>query len=268
MGAAAQFAAFGAAHRPSHPVTHARWPGARPGCGHRRQLRLYALAMTDARDHEETLGPERLTTTAYAVLAVLSVNQEELSAPEINARANYGMRRFYWSPAVSHIRRELRRLLSCGFVGEREITIGRIRRSRIYQTTDAGERALAAWVVQPGIDDTIMVKNPVLLRVFLGAKAPPAFTVSLLEGRIKGVEEDIEQIVWGRRRSTELGISYGENLRYARAVGEYTLRGLYADLANLRHLRDDILDFDTEAFSSDDRHQRTEIRRRRDADEG
>jgi len=73
--------------------------------------------MSQALDgYDEDSGPGELPATAYAVLGILIVNDEELSAGEIKTRASFGMRYFYWSPAVSHIRRELRRLLALGLV--------------------------------------------------------------------------------------------------------------------------------------------------------
>lgn len=91
-----------------------------------------ALDDRDEDSGSEDSGSEELPATAYAVLGILTVNDEELSAGEIETRASFGMRYFYWSPAVSHIRRELRRLLALGLVEEREITLRRVRRSQVY----------------------------------------------------------------------------------------------------------------------------------------
>ena len=82
---------------------------------------------------------EPLSATAYAVLGILSVTDEELTPGEIRLRAEFAFRHFYWSPAVSHIRRELRRLVEMGLAAEREIAIGQVRRSQVYQTTAEGE---------------------------------------------------------------------------------------------------------------------------------
>ncbi|ALJ22343.1 hypothetical protein [Microbacterium sp. No. 7] len=78
-------------------------------------------------DHERA---EFLPATAYAVLGLLSSHQEELSPAEIKVRADWSLRSFYWSPAVSHIRRELERLLECGYV-----------EARLRMSTSAGPRA-------------------------------------------------------------------------------------------------------------------------------
>ena len=48
-----------------------------------------------------------LPVTAYLVLGVLAANDEQLTAGEIKMRAELSVGHFYWSPSVSHVRREL-----------------------------------------------------------------------------------------------------------------------------------------------------------------
>ena len=204
-----------------------------------------------------------LPSTAYAVLAILSVNDEQLSVGEIKTRASYGMRHFYWSPAVSHIRKELRRLIGLGMVEERRIKIGPVRHGQAYQTTRAGEEALARWVASSSPDEPVVVKNSVLLRVFLGGKAPLDVVLTVLDRRIAQVEEAIEEITWGRRRAAELGLDQEGQLRFPMAVGDFTLRGLYFEQANLRQLRAQIAGFDTEAFRRDTSRRRGPVRHKR-----
>jgi DNA-binding PadR family transcriptional regulator len=212
--------------------------------------------MTEALD-------EPLPATAYAVLGILSVTEEELTAGEIKKRVSYSMRHFYWSPAVSHIRRELARLVALGMVEEREIELGQVRRGLAYQTTAAGEDALARWVVSGSTRDQVVVKNSVLLRVFLGQKAPPDVLLGILDARIVEVEEAIEELNWGQRRSSELGLEKQEGLRFPHAIGEYVLRGLYFEHANLSQLRARIVGLNTEAFSHDNSRPRGPMRHRR-----
>jgi DNA-binding PadR family transcriptional regulator len=205
---------------------------------------------------------EPLSATAYAVLGILSVTDEELTPGEIRLRAEFAFRHFYWSPAVSHIRRELRRLVEMGLAAEREIAIGQVRRSQVYQTTAEGEQALARWVADGPLEEPVVVKNPVLLRVFLGDKAPRQTILSLIDARLRQVEQDIRETQWGRRRSAELGLDQQASLRFPMAVSEYKLRSLYFEQGNLRQLRDTIVGFDTESFKQDKTHERGALRRR------
>jgi len=211
----------------------------------------------------QELQTGELPSTAYAVLAILSVNDEQLSVGEIKTRASHGMRHFYWSPAVSHIRKELRRLLALGMVEEQRLKIGPVRHSQAYQTTGTGEDALARWVASSSPDEQVVVKNSVLLRVYLGAKAPLDVVLAVLDRRIAQVEEAIEEITWGRRRAAELGLDQEGHLRFPMAVGDFTLRGLYFEQANLRQLRAQIAGFDTEDFRRDTSRRRGPIRPKR-----
>jgi DNA-binding PadR family transcriptional regulator len=212
-----------------------------------------------------SLTGEPLPATAYAVLGILSVNDEELTPGEIKLRAEFAFRHFYWSPAVSHIRRELQRLLELGLVAEREIAIGQVRRSQVYRTTEAGEGALARWVSDSPLEEPVVVKNSVLLRVFLGDKAPPQTILSVIDARLDQVAEEIREAQWGRRRSAELGLDKEPSLRFPMAVSEYKLRSLYFEQGNLRQLRDTIVGFDTESFKQDETRSRGPLRRRQRA---
>jgi DNA-binding PadR family transcriptional regulator len=211
------------------------------------------------------VSDDALPSTAYAVLGILSVTDEELSPGEIKVRATFGLRHFYWSPAVSHIRRELRRLLQLGLVEEREITIGRVRTSQVYQTTEEGERTLTRWVSESAPDETVVVKNLVLLRVYLGGKAAPQTALSVIDARIAQVEAGIREAQWGHRRSAELGLDDQGSLRYPMAVNQYVLRSLYFEQSNLRQLRDTIVGFDSDGFKKDASWTRRGMRHRHDA---
>jgi len=185
-----------------------------------------------------------LPATAYTVLGVLSVLDEELSAAEIKVRCDYTLRWFYWSPAISHIRRELRRLRDLGLVTEREVTIGKVRRSTLYQATDRGEEVLRQWVSSPSVDEPVMLKNPALLRIYLGRFTDPYKLVKVLDDRLEQLEEQIKDLVWGKRRSHELGLDEEERIQYGNAIGDYLLRAAHFEYGNVRQLRDRIADHD------------------------
>jgi DNA-binding PadR family transcriptional regulator len=219
-------------------------------------------AMGESEDRPPAPDPA-LPATAYAVLGILSGFDEELTPGEIKVRAEFAFGHFYWSPAVSHIRRELRRLLELGMAGEREVSIGQVRRSLVYHATGEGERALARWVSQSPPEETVVVKNSVLLRVYFGDQAPPEASLAVIDARLAEVEEGIREAQWAHRRRAELGLDEQASPRFRLAVGEYKLRALYFEQANLRQLRDTIVGFDTEAFKRDDSRARGPLRRRR-----
>lgn len=201
---------------------------------------------------------EDLSATAYAVLGILSVNGEKLSAGEIKQRTTFALRFFYWAPAVSHIRRELRRLLALGLVQDSEVSLGGSRRAQVFHITRSGERTLRRWVAE-GDDDAVIVKDPTLLRVFLGRGVPLPKLLDLLDARLRRVDEDIRDVVWAHRRAEEMGLIPHEDRRYTMAVSQYSLRALYFELGNLRQLRDTLAGFDSEAFRHDTRWPREDI---------
>lgn len=106
-----------------------------------------------------------LPVTAYLVLGVLAANDEQLTAGEIKMRAELSVGHFYWSPSVSHVRRELARLLARGMVSETGAQSGK-RAITLYETTEAGLDAMRRWVQHFG-QDQVVIKHPVILKTWL-----------------------------------------------------------------------------------------------------
>jgi hypothetical protein len=108
----------------------------------------------------------------------------------------------------------------------------------------------------------VVIKNSVLLRVFLGSKAPLDTVLSVLDSRMAQVDDSIADLNWGLRRGRELDLLGQERLRFTRAVSEYSLRALHFERGNLQQLRDTIAGFDTEGFRGDTSRPRGPLRRR------
>ena len=109
-----------------------------------------------------------LPVTAYLVLGVLAANDEQLTAGEIKTRAELSVGHFYWSPSVSHVRRELNRLLARGMVSEIGAQSGK-RAITLYEATDSGLEALRRWVQHFPGQDQVVIKHPVILEPGLPA---------------------------------------------------------------------------------------------------
>ena len=62
-----------------------------------------------------------LPATSWAVLGMLAFD-EELSGYELKKWADHSLRFFFWSPAISNIYGELKRLQRLGYVVAREVT--------------------------------------------------------------------------------------------------------------------------------------------------
>jgi DNA-binding PadR family transcriptional regulator len=188
---------------------------------------------------------EELTLTAYAVLGVLAMNGELLTAGEIKQRATYALRFFWGSPAVSHIRRELQRMLAAGLVEVREVPLGGARTAQAYQTTDIGEQHLREWVSDESAEDAVVIRNPLLLRVWLGREIPTPDVLRIIDTRLRQVESELDDVLRGRRSGDAMGLTPHPDRRFSAAVSDYTIRQLYFDQSNLRQLRDTVATFDS-----------------------
>lgn len=136
-------------------------------------------------------GTAALPLTSFAILGLLDPT-EEYTAVEVKARAHELIRYFYWTPALSHIRRELDRLDALGYVSARVVRQGRVKSTLKYRITEAGERSLRTWVGNAPLDPPV-VKNSVLLRVWLGRRAGDK------EGVLRILESNIDRLVEERR---------------------------------------------------------------------
>lgn len=180
-----------------------------------------------------------LPVTAYLVLGVLAANDERLTAGEIKTRAELSVGHFYWSPSVSHVRRELTRLLARGMVAQTGTQSGK-RAITLYETTDAGRDALRRWVQHFPGQDQVVIKHPVILKTWLARGEDPERIVDTLERHLDATRARLDEALWSRRRSQELGITEDPEQRFSFAVLDYAIRGLYAEISNISQLRDEI----------------------------
>src|SRR6201987_5729477 len=178
-----------------------------------------------------------LPVTAYLVLGGLAANAERLTAGELKMRAELSVGHFYWSPSVSHVRRELNRLLARGMVGEIGAQSGK-RAITLYETTDAGLEALRRWVQHFPGQDQVVIKHPVILKTWLARGEDPECIIDTLDRHLDMTRARLDEALWSRQRSRELGITDDPDQRFSFAVLDYAIRGLYAAISNIAHVRD------------------------------
>ncbi|GAA2404838.1 hypothetical protein GCM10010191_10710 [Actinomadura vinacea] len=206
-------------------------------------------------------GYPDLPTTAYLVLGVLIVTDESLTAGEIKVRSQNTVGRFYWAPAVSHIRRELTRLTAQGMAAERTIHVGK-RKMTVYESTPKGEAALRAWSETLPGDEPVMIKHPLMLKIWLAGDAEPALLLDAIDRYLRKLEETIDEQQWSLARARELGLLQEPRSKYPQHVANYTLRSLYDEIANIRQLRDEISWHVGDAYQQHRDHPTTNLRRR------
>jgi len=180
-----------------------------------------------------------LPITAYLVLGVLATNDEQLTAGEIKLRAELSVGYFYWSPSVSHVRRELARLLARGMVGEAAIRSGK-RTITVYEATSDGLVALRRWVEQLPGSDQVVIKHPVILRTWLAQGSEPDRILEALDHHLSATRARLDEALWSLQRAREVGLASDPDLRFSFAVLNYSIRGLYAEISNVEQLRDEI----------------------------
>lgn len=202
-----------------------------------------------------------LPVTAYLVLGVLAANDEQLTAGEIKMRAELSVGHFYWSPSVSHVRRELTRLLQRGMVSETGAQSGK-RAITLYATTDAGLDALRRWVQHFPGQDQVVIKHPVILKTWLARGQDPEHVLDTLDRHLDATRSRLDEALWSRQRSVELGITNDPEQRYSFAVLDYAIRGLYAEISNISQLRDEIAAGTTRDPVKRVRRSKGQIRRR------
>ena len=180
-----------------------------------------------------------LPTTAYVVLGVLAATDERLTAGEIRMRADLYIGYFYWSPSVSHVRRELNRLLVRNMVNEASAGSGKRIITR-YGATPAGLEALRGWVaVLPG-PDQVVVKHPIILKTWLADGVEPERLLEMIDRHISVTRARLELELRSRERAYELDMTSDPALRFKLATLNFSIRGLYAELSNIEQLRDEI----------------------------
>jgi DNA-binding PadR family transcriptional regulator len=99
----------------------------------------------DVTPNESKSQERELTTTSYAVLAILALRDH--STYELTKQMRLSMH-YIWPRAESNVYAEPKRLVAAGLAASRKESTGRRRRT-IYSITAAGRAALREWLASP-----------------------------------------------------------------------------------------------------------------------
>ncbi|MFI9048830.1 PadR family transcriptional regulator [Streptomyces sp. NPDC053427] len=138
--------------------------------------------------------------TGWAVLGLLSFRGER-TGYELKKWADSSLRFFYWSPAISQIYAELRRLEALGYATSRRSGAEEPRATRRYTITEAGRRALTAWADESDDPGAPVLKHPLVLRVWLGHLAAPDTLRALVEQHIERTRGELKEVRDARLRA-------------------------------------------------------------------
>ncbi|MEU6117749.1 PadR family transcriptional regulator [Streptomyces sp. NPDC047117] len=130
--------------------------------------------------HQGATTYPRLPVTAWAVLGLLSF-RDDRTGYDLKKWADASLRFFYWSPAISQIYAELRRLEELGLVTSRRSGPEEPRAKRRYTITPDGRDALTAWAESTHDCGPPVLKHPLVLRIWLGHLAVPGTLRTLVE---------------------------------------------------------------------------------------
>jgi PadR family transcriptional regulator, regulatory protein AphA len=128
--------------------------------------------------------PIRLTTTSYALLALLD-QLGEATSYDIKQALDMSIQNFWPVPHTTAYE-EPARLASGGYLTVRQEAGG--RRRKLYLLTDEGRAALAAWAAEPSAAPP-QIRDEATLKVFAGADPEP-----LLASRVDWHQAKLEEL--------------------------------------------------------------------------
>jgi PadR family transcriptional regulator, regulatory protein AphA len=157
-----------------------------------------------------------LSPTARVILGLLA--WEPRTGYEIKQVTDRSTR-FFWGASYGQIYPELRRLETAGLVGSREEPRGRVPR-RVYSLTEAGRRALDAWLETA--DESYEVRDEGLLKLFFGDLMSEQQRAELIARRSAWYEESAALFRGIGEELGELDESSGSVLRYGIELMEWS----------------------------------------------
>jgi DNA-binding PadR family transcriptional regulator len=157
-----------------------------------------------------------LSPTARVILGLLA--WEPRTGYEIKQVTDRSTR-FFWGASYGQIYPELRRLEIAGLVGSREEPRGRVPR-RVYSLTEAGRRALDAWLETA--DESYEVRDEGLLKLFFGDLMSEQQRAELIARRSAWYEESAALFRGIGEELGELDESSGSVLRYGIELMEWS----------------------------------------------
>jgi DNA-binding PadR family transcriptional regulator len=157
-------------------------------------------------------GDRELTPTSYIVLGLLA---DEPGTPyDLKARVAAGVGNI-WSVQHAQLYTETARLAEEGFLDEHREAEG--RRRKTYSITKAGRKALSAWLEEDAVSDLPEVRDPGLLKLYMGAdpKALAAAQVAAHKARLKEWE-NLKMALSGFEVPEGPGLTLDAGLAYER----------------------------------------------------
>ncbi|MFI7524099.1 PadR family transcriptional regulator [Nocardia salmonicida] len=113
---------------------------------------------------------------------------EELTGNDLKKWADWSIGFFYWSPSVSQVYAELKKLEKVTLVHSRVVTDDGVRGRRLYSITEAGLWALRNWSRYAEVD-TPVLKHGVMLRLWMGHLQDPDHLKQIVNSHIENLRD-------------------------------------------------------------------------------
>ena len=174
-----------------------------------------------------------LPATSWAVLGMLTFG-EELTGNDLKKWADWSVGFFYWSPSISQVYAELKKLEAIGFVESRVVSEPGVRGRRLYAITEPGTDALRTWSRDAPVEVPVL-KHGVMLRLWMGHLNDPERLKALVAAHIANVEVQL--------RRAELHADHTDNepaWSFPRMTLRWSVRYFRAEIELARELFDEI----------------------------
>lgn len=184
-----------------------------------------------------------LPATSWAVLGMLSFG-EELTGNDLKKWADWSIGFFYWSPSVSQVYAELKKLEELSLVRSHLVADEGVRGRRLYGITEVGLRALRNWSRDAEVDMPVL-KHGVMLRLWMGHLHDPDHLERIVHTHIDNLREQARRAARHADRSeSEPGWAFTQmSLRWSQryfeaeiALAEQLLEDIHEAAARYREL--------------------------------
>lgn len=174
-----------------------------------------------------------LPATSWAVLGMLSFG-EQLTGNDLKKWADWSIGFFYWSPSVSQVYAELKKLEELDLVSSRMVNEEGVRGRRVYAITEPGLSALRSWSRDAQVEMPVL-KHNVMLRLWMGHLHEPEQLKDIVAVHIENLRDMARRAnLHAEHSESEPGWAFSEmSLRWSKRYYE-------AEIALAEELLDDI----------------------------
>ncbi|MEO9326739.1 helix-turn-helix transcriptional regulator [Gordonia aurantiaca] len=146
---------------------------------------------------------------------------EELTGNDLKKWADWSIGFFYWSPSVSQVYAELKKLEEHSLVTSRKVADGGVRGRRVYAITERGVEALRSWSSRDEVDMPVL-KHGVMLRLYMGHLHDPEELKRIVRAHVDNLRDAAERAAQHAEHSEgEPGWAFSQmSLRWAKRYYE------------------------------------------------